>query len=127
MKITNVASTVPLTGPAPTEDREIAHTAQAQTPQPSESTLNHAIDQAVQLFDHVISAMKGPEPGLGSKDIQKAKDALEEKGKDLQSEDKLGNFKIQELMSHSDQFQESISNILKKEGDTASGITQNLK
>ena len=127
MKINDVASNVPLSGAAPTEDRESPHTAQAQAPQPHESTLNQAIDQAVQLFDHVISAMKGSDSGAASKDIKRAKDALEEKAKDLQSDDKLGNFEIQSLMSNYNETQKTISNVLKKEEDTASSITQNLK
>lgn len=127
MKINNAAANVPLAGSEATESRESAHTAQAQTPQARESTLNQAIDQAVHLFDHVISAMKGSDSGAASKDIQNAKDALGDKAKELQSDDKLGNFEIQSLMSNYNETQKTISNVLKKEEDTASSITQNLK
>lgn len=127
MKINDVASNVPLASGAASEDRESAHTAQAQTPQQRESTLNQAIDQAVHLFDHVISAMKRPDAGSGTNDIQKAKDALGDKAKDLQSDDKLGNFEIQNLMSEFNETQQTISNVLKKEKDTANNVIQNLK
>jgi len=127
MKINNAAANVPLAGPEATESRETAHTAKAPTAQARESTLNQAIDQAVHLFDHVISAMKGSDSGAASKDIQNAKDAMGDKAKELQSDDKLGNFEIQSLMSDYNETQKTISNIVKKEQDTSNGITQNLK
>ena len=127
MKINSAASNVPLSGPESTEKRESTPIVQPQTPQHRESTLNQAIDQAVHLFDHVISAMKGPDSGSGSKDIQKAKDNLGDNDKDLQSQDKLGNFQIQNLMSEFNESQQTISKVLKKEEETASNVIQNLK
>jgi len=122
MKIDSAASNVPFAGPESTDVRESTPIAQTH-----ESTLNQAIDQAVHLFDHVISAMKGPGPASGWNDIQKTKDGLGDKAKDLQSEDKLGNFEIQELMSNSSKSEATISKIVENEADTANNLIQNMK
>ena len=43
-------------------------------------------------------------------------------GKDLESQDKLGNFEIQDLMSRFNQAATLASSILKKADDTASSV-----
>ncbi len=53
--------------------------------------------------------------------------AFESKGKDLESQDKLGNFEIQGLMSDYNEAETLASSVLKKRDDTASAIIRNIK
>lgn len=54
--------------------------------------------------------------------LRKSLDKLSEKIKDLESNEKLGNFEIQDLMSRYNQAETLASNVLKKRDDTASSI-----
>jgi hypothetical protein len=47
---------------------------------------------------------------------------FEDKGKDLEGADKLGNFEIQDLMSQYNQAEQLASNVLKKKDDTGNAI-----
>jgi hypothetical protein len=67
---------------------------------------------------------------LGTEDRQKDNEdkigtlrkRLEDKGKDLEGADKLGNFEIQDLMSQYNQAEQLASNVLKKKDDTSNAI-----
>lgn len=125
MKISNDfrASNVP-EPVAPQQAPENAHPSQ-ESAQGLQSALNQALEQAVKHVDQVISAVTGQNPGANQ--IQKVKDALDGKDKDLQNQDKLGNFEIQQLMSDYSKTETMISNTIKKEHDTANSVTKNLK
>ncbi len=51
---------------------------------------------------------------------------FDDKSKDLESRDKLGNFEIQDLMSQYNQAETLASSILKKRDDTANAIIQKM-
>lgn len=96
------------------KDKNHACQKSAQHP---ESELHRALEQAGKLFDHVISAVTGG--AANSQDLQQVKDQIDGKSKDLQSQDKLGNFEIQSLMSDFNEAQTLTSSILKRKDDTA--------
>jgi predicted nucleic acid-binding Zn-ribbon protein len=54
--------------------------------------------------------------------LRKSLDKLSAKLKDLEAEDELDNFEIQDLMSQFNQAETLASNILKKRDDTANSI-----
>ena len=54
--------------------------------------------------------------------LRKSLDKLSETLKVLESQDKLGNFEIQDLMSQFNQAETLTSSVLKKRDDTASSI-----
>lgn len=58
--------------------------------------------------------------------LRKALESLEGKMKDLESQDKLGNFEIQDLMSSYNQAETLASNLLKKRDDTANAVIAKL-
>lgn len=51
---------------------------------------------------------------------------FEKRGKDLATQDKLGNFEIQQLMSQYNQAETLSANVLKKTDDTASAIISKI-
>ena len=53
-------------------------------------------------------------------------DALTDAMKDLEADDKLGNFEIQRLMSQYNQSEQLASSVLKKKDDTANSIIQKV-
>lgn len=67
-------------------------------------------------------ANENSEVGALRKSLQSLKAKLEGALKDLESEDKLGNFEIQDLMSRFNQSETLASSVQKKTDDTASGI-----
>jgi hypothetical protein len=58
--------------------------------------------------------------------IESIRKAFDSKGKDLEAEDRLGNFEIQRLMSTFNQMETLSSNVQKKADDTASGQQQKI-
>lgn len=76
--------------------------------------MQDAIQHAAEGFDHVISAVKGLFDPSGSTNVNDVKNALDSKDKDLQSQDKLGNFEVQSLMSDYNEAQTLSSSVQKK-------------
>jgi hypothetical protein len=54
--------------------------------------------------------------------IDSLRNRLDDKSKNLEGEDKLGNFEIQDLMSQYNQAEQLASNVLKKRDDTSNAI-----
>ena len=58
--------------------------------------------------------------------LRKCLDKLSETLKELEAQDKLGNFEIQDLMSQFNQAETLASSVLKKRDDTASSVTAKI-
>lgn len=58
--------------------------------------------------------------------LQNMKEKLEQRLKDLEAQDKLGNFEIQRLMSQYNQAEQATAAILKKKQDTESRVIQKI-
>ena len=82
--------------------------------------------EAGKAFDHVISAVFGENQPAQQQNVQTIKNALDNKDKDLQSQDKLGNFEIQTLMSNYNEAETTASSILKKKDDDGNSIIKNF-
>ena len=64
---------------------------------------------------------------IGGKDpLDAAKAAFDSNSKDLESQDKLGNFQIQDLMSQYNQSETRASSLTKKKDDTANSILSKI-
>jgi hypothetical protein len=123
MKIGDGANGVPVSGAAqPGQTHETVQPSGTLKQQDHETSLKNAIDQAVQLFDHVISAVQGAGHPSGGNDVQNIKDSFENKDKDLQNQDKLGNFEIQGLMSDYNEANTLASNAVKSMDDAANDV-----
>ena len=59
-------------------------------------------------------------------DFRKVKQSLEMTFKNLEAQDRMGNFEIQRLMSAFNQAETLASNVQKKADDTVSGQTQKI-
>ena len=59
--------------------------------------------------------------------IDSVRERMNDKTKDMESEDKTGNFEIQDLMQKSNQSQTLTSDLLKKKDDTSQGTIGNVK
>ena len=122
MEIRNI-NNAPISGPANLEKSQEAESREREDEQPS---LQRALDQAVQGFDHVINAVMGtPKPG-GSTNVERVNNSLDGKDKDLQNDDKMSNFDIQSLLSDRTEAQTTISNLEKKADDSGKGVVKNL-
>ena len=64
---------------------------------------------------------KGDE-AANAKEIEAVRRRFEDMTKDLESQDKLGNFEIQDLMSRYNQNETLASSVAKKESDTESSV-----
>jgi hypothetical protein len=73
---------------------------------------------------HVAAALKvAQEPGAAGPDkVAAIRKTLESALKDLESQDRLGNFEIQRLMSQYNQAETLASSVQKKLDDTAKGV-----
>ena len=80
-----------------------------KTPEPP----NPATDRGI-----IIIGGKTPPPGASANTAQTIRSRFEDHSKDLESQDKLGNFQVQDLMSQYNQSQALSSNIQKKRDDT---------
>jgi hypothetical protein len=58
----------------------------------------------------------------GGNGVQKVRDAFDNKDKDLQNQDKLGNFEIQSLMSDYNEASTLASSVQKKQHETQSAV-----
>jgi LysM repeat protein len=83
------------------------------------SAANHNMDPHQKL--KVGQDIRLPDP------MATIKKKFEDRSKDLESQDKIGNFEIQELMSDYAKAEELQSNVLKKYEDTASSVAKNIK
>jgi hypothetical protein len=87
-----------------------------------QSSISEALEEAGKAFEHVVSAVFGQnrpsQPATG----QTIKNALDDKDKDLQSQDKLGNTQIQTLMSNYNEAQTMASSVVKKTDDTTDSL-----
>jgi hypothetical protein len=113
MKIGNVANSVPISGPAPTQkDTESAQPSELQQPQNQQTNVSNAFERAFSNFDHVIAAVQGSGTSMGASPIQNA-----------QSGDTVDSTTLQQMMDNSDKTQQTLSNILKKSHDASNSIT----
>ena len=91
-----------------------------------QSSISEALEEAGKAFEHVVSAVFGQnrpsQPATG----QTIKNALDDKDKDLQSQDKLGNTQIQTLMSNYNEAQTLASSVMKKKDDTAKAVMNKI-
>jgi hypothetical protein len=88
------------------------------------SGIQQVLHDASEIVDHVISAVTGQNSiGGGAQGI---KNALDNRDKDLQNQDKLGSFEIQSLMSEFNEAQTLASSVLKKKDDTGNAVIQKI-
>ena len=74
-----------------------------------------ALHEALHATADSFGLVKAATPGV----LDGIKASFEAKDKDLESQDKLGNFEIQDLMSNYNEAQTTMSSLLKKLHDTA--------
>jgi hypothetical protein len=91
-----------------------------------QSSISEALEQAGKAFEHVVSAVLGQNRPSQNTTVQTIKKDLEDKGKDLQSQDKLGNTQIQTLMSNYNEAQTLASSVMKKKDDTAKAVMSKI-
>jgi hypothetical protein len=82
---------------------------------------NPATDRGI-----IIIGGKTPLPGASADQVQVIRSRFEDRSKDLESQDKLGNFRIQDLMSQYNQSETLSSNIQKKLDDAHRGLIGKL-
>ena len=61
-----------------------------------------------------------------SAQLRKVLQSLEEKTRDLEAKDRLGNFEIQDLMSQFNQAETLASSVIRKRDDTANAVIAKL-
>lgn len=75
---------------------------------------------------HAKPAVKAAKPPTvfqsTEKAVERIKSKFEDKAKDLESQDKLGNFEIQDLMSRYNQAETLSSNVMKKRDDATNSV-----
>lgn len=75
---------------------------------------------------HAKQAVKAAKPAAifqsNAKAVDRIKSKFEDKAKELDPQDKLGNFEIQDLMSRYNQAETLASNVMKKRDDAANGL-----
>jgi len=91
-----------------------------------QSAISEALEEAGKAFEHVVSAVFGQNQPSQQTNVQSIKNKLDGTDKDLQSQDKLGNFEIQSLMSNFNQAQTTASSVTKKADDTGNSIIKNF-
>jgi len=96
------------------------------SPASLQSSISEALEVAGKAFEHVVSTVFGQHQATQQQNVQTIKNALDNKDKDLQSQDKLGNFEIQSLMSNFNQAQTTASSVTKKADDTGNSIIKNF-
>jgi hypothetical protein len=84
-----------------------------KTPKPP----NPATDRGI-----IIIGGKAPPPGASPDAAKGIRSRFDDRSKDLQNQDKLGNFEIQDLMSQYNQSETLASNVQKKVDDTSRGL-----
>lgn len=62
-----------------------------------------------------------------SEAVERVRDRLQDKEKDVESDDKMGNFEIQDLMKQQNQSQTLQSSVKKKQDDTQGSVIRNVK
>ncbi len=102
----------PLQASAPTTVSKL------QTQSDPQTASNATIPQDPAILDHFL----GTAPGLSN-----AADSLHNASDSLQDMSELQSLKMQQLMENKSKFEETLSNIEKKQDDTASQILKNLK
>ena len=127
MDIRNVNNTA-IPSPVNVEkSHEPSGPSQSRKQEDDHANLQDAIHHAAEGFDHVISAVKGVFDSSGSPNIvNDVKNAFDSKDKDLQSQDKLGNFEVQSLMSDYNEAQTLSSSVQKKKDDTGNAVIQKI-
>jgi len=88
------------------------------------SGIQQVLGDASEIVDHVISAVTDQNSIGGG--AQAIKNALSNKDKDLQNQDKLGNFEIRSLMSEFNEAQTLALSVLKKKEDTGNAVIQKI-
>src|SRR5215469_3596291 len=84
------------------------------------SGVQQVLEDASEIVDRVISAVTG-QNSIGGR-AHAIKNALDNKAKDPQNQDKLGNFEIQSLMSEFNEAHTLASSVLKKKDDTGNAV-----
>lgn len=103
MKITNAA---PLQPPDTNSTVSIPSNAdpKALSPQDLQANLNQGIAKAMNDIDQILAA-----------------------GQNSQEQDERSNLQLQSAMDRRSKLEETLSNVLKKDEDTADSLTRNLK
>jgi hypothetical protein len=117
MKISHesLAHTPDLTNPTLASAPTTASKLQSQSdPQASKAT----IPQDPAILDHVLGTATG---------LSNSADSLHNASDSLQDMSELQSLKMQQLMENKSKFEETLSNIEKRQDDTASQILKNLK